>query len=478
MRFTTVTAAAAILSLGISTAFAGNGRPYSFRLVASGDNANGMTFLPPALNDAGSVAFDATKYLVGSAILTGPDFTADAFVSTADPAGPFRSGNQPYINNAGSIAFNGTVRATGEGGIFVGHDTAHNLAAGIGAIAVAPADINEPGQVAIKADFGLYTHNPLRNHDGIYVGRAGVTGATFVAENTRLSEPGRFRRIDSAPAINDAGTVAFVAQTWDQTATGYVTGIYSGNTTDTALIDSTGSFLTFGGGWVDINNAGTLLFTATPDGSLVTGLYRGSAAGTELVAQENNDFLDINARDVNNNGDVVFNAQLGGGGFNGIFTGPSRERDRVVGPGDTLFGKTVRDAFFRTGGFNDNGEVAFSFITTDSERGVAVATPAMMGDANVDQRVDLTDFNVLAANFGSTNADWWHADFNGDERVNLDDFNILAAHFGQSAGASGPTSDDWSRLSAAVPEPAAAGATLLACTALPRVRRRRRPSVA
>ena len=451
MRLTHL-AAVGILASTASSVLAGT-RPYSFRPVAEGNSANGMSFVPPTINGAGTVAFDATKYLVGSAILTGPDFTADAFIGSADPT--FSAASLPYVNNAGSIAFRGTIRATGEKGVFVGRDPAHNLAAGIGAITVTPTDINEAGQVALAADFGLYTYNPRRNHDAIYLGRAGVSGATFVAENTRLSEPGAFRRIDSAPAINDAGTIAFVAQAWQDTATGYVNGIYSGGTSDTVLIDSTGTFLSFGGGWVDINNAGTLLFAATPDGSLTTGLYRGNAAGTELVAQENADFIDINARDINNNGDVVFNAQLGGSGFNGIFTGPSREADRVIGPNDTLFGMTVRDAFLRTGGFNDNGEIAFSYITTDGRRGVAVATPAMMGDANVDDSVNLTDFNVLAANFGSTNADWRRADFDGDGVVNLSDFNLLAAHFGQQASAGGPTPADWAALGATVPEPAA-----------------------
>ncbi len=455
MRFTKLFPLA-LLVCAVSHGWAGT-RPYSFRQVAEGNTANGMSFVPPTTNDAGTVAFDATKYLVGSAILTGPDFTADAFVGNNDPT--FSAASLPYVNNAGSIAFRGTVRATGEKGVFVGHDPAHNLAAGIGAITHTPTDINESGQVAIAADFGLYTYNPLRNHDAIYVGRAGVSGATFVAENTRFAEPGGYRRIDSAPAINDAGTVAFVAQAWDG-----ATGIYSGPTSDSVLIDTTGTFHTIGGGWVDINNAGTLLFAAAPDDTLVTGLYRGTAAGTELVAQENADFIDINARDINNNGDVVFNAQLGGSGFNGIFTGPSREADRVIGPGDTLFGKTVRDAFFRTGGFNDGGEIAFSFITTDGQRGVAVAIPAMMGDANVDHAVNLADFNVLAENFGSTSADWWHADFTGDGNVNLADFNILAAHFGQQAAAGGPTPADWAALGATVPEPAAGaviGASIL-----------------
>ncbi|MBC8105896.1 MAG: hypothetical protein H7Z14_04850, partial [Anaerolineae bacterium] len=398
MHSNRITFLAALLVLG-SSAFAQNGRPYYYG-VASGNPANGMTFSSPVVNNNGSIAFDASKYLTGTAILTGADFFKDAFVSTADPSGPFSSGSFPHLNNAGSIAFRGTVRATGEVGVFVGLDPEHNLAAGIGAISHSPTGINNNGQVAISADFGLYTYNPRRNHDAIYVGQAGVTGATFVAENTRLSAPGQFRRIDSEPAINDAGTIAFVAQTWDDTATGRITGIYTGNTTASKLIDSTGSFLTFGGGWVDINNSGTLLFAAIEDGSLTTGLYRGTAVGTELVASENADFIDINGRDINNNGDVVFNAQTGGSGFNGIFNGPTLD-DRVIGPGDEIFGSTVRDAFFRRGGFNDNGDVGFYYITTDGLSGIAVATPATFGDADLNHIVDFDDYSRIDNGFNN-----------------------------------------------------------------------------
>src|SRR5207253_7893136 len=52
------------------------------------------------------------------------------------------------------------------------------------------------------------------------------------------------------------------------------------------------------------------------------------------------------------------------------------------------------------------------------------------GDANLDQRVDLTDFTILAANFnGRGSTVWAQADFNSDGAANLTDFTILAAHF-------------------------------------------------
>jgi subtilisin family serine protease len=62
----------------------------------------------------------------------------------------------------------------------------------------------------------------------------------------------------------------------------------------------------------------------------------------------------------------------------------------------------------------------------------------LMGDANRDRRVNLDDFNTLAANFGQNFRGWEQGDFNYDNFVNLSDFNLLAARFGTTlaAGAS------------------------------------------
>jgi hypothetical protein len=55
----------------------------------------------------------------------------------------------------------------------------------------------------------------------------------------------------------------------------------------------------------------------------------------------------------------------------------------------------------------------------------------LQGDADHDGRVNLQDFNILAANFGQSPRDFTQGDFNYDTIVNLNDFNILASRFGQ-----------------------------------------------
>ena len=95
------------------------------------------------------------------------------------------------------------------------------------------------------------------------------------------------------------------------------------------------------------------------------------------------------------------------------------------------------------------------------------------GDANLDGQVNLSDFNRLAANFGSTSGVWTQGDFNYDGNVNLQDFNRLAANFGLSAAGPTVTPDDWARLGAAVPEPAGASVLAVGMLALSRRARRR-----
>ena len=117
------------------------------------------------------------------------------------------------------------------------------------------------------------------------------------------------------------------------------------------------------------------------------------------------------------------------------------------------------------------GDVVAATLGVDNLRALR-----LQGDANFDGRVNLNDFNVLAANFGTTGtATWQTGDFTFDGNVNLNDFNLLAANFGQVIG--GPSASlspgDWSALASAVPEPTVGFVALGALAALGTRRRRR-----
>jgi autotransporter-associated beta strand protein len=145
-------------------------------------------------------------------------------------------------------------------------------------------------------------------------------------------------------------------------------------------------------------------------------------------------------------------------------------------------------------GYADNsdfgmGLTAFGGQTVNSNSLLLRYT--VLGDANLDGKVDLSDFLSLRHNFGLTsNATWDQSDFNFDGKVDLSDFLILRAHFGQSLpsaiidpGTQGATAAK--SVLATVPEPATTSLTaaclfgIAAGIGLAALRRsRRRPRVA
>ena len=67
----------------------------------------------------------------------------------------------------------------------------------------------------------------------------------------------------------------------------------------------------------------------------------------------------------------------------------------------------------------------------------------LLGDANLDGKVDGTDFTLMAANFNDTVTNGWdQGDFNYDGTVNGADFVLLANNFNQFASQSAVAADD------------------------------------
>ena len=95
------------------------------------------------------------------------------------------------------------------------------------------------------------------------------------------------------------------------------------------------------------------------------------------------------------------------------------------------------------------------------------------GDADLDQIVGRSDFDILRDHFGGRDFGWAGADFNGDRITDLLDLDILRMNlgFGIVGGASQDLIDDVNRFAASVPEPSSAALLTLAATALLRRRR-------
>ena len=110
----------------------------------------------------------------------------------------------------------------------------------------------------------------------------------------------------------------------------------------------------------------------------------------------------------------------------------------------------------------------FNGITIDNSTVVIRYTFA--GDANLDLKVDTTDFTQLALHFNQTSSTWFNGDFNYDGTVNALDFNILASNFGQNTLPS-------VALGAIVPEPGMIGVIVFVAGLNARRRTRRGKAV-
>ena len=101
--------------------------------------------------------------------------------------------------------------------------------------------------------------------------------------------------------------------------------------------------------------------------------------------------------------------------------------DPLTNTATFTIGQTLRDSRFRA-------TLAAAGITDPAGNALAADHVFdfffLRGDANHDARVNLADFNILAANFGQSPRDFTQGDFNYDGVVNLIDFNLLASRFG------------------------------------------------
>jgi hypothetical protein len=115
-----------------------------------------------------------------------------------------------------------------------------------------------------------------------------------------------------------------------------------------------------------------------------------------------------------------------------------------------------------------SGKFAIGYLDGSDNGGTAgqlLLQYALVGDANLDGTVNLTDLLALLNNYGQTGKDWSEGDFNYDGTVNLTDLLALLNNYGQSANLTGLSSTQ------VVPEPATVSLlTLGFATFLPRRR--------
>ncbi|MEM1012439.1 MAG: choice-of-anchor tandem repeat NxxGxxAF-containing protein [Planctomycetota bacterium] len=427
------------------------------------------------------------------------------------------------LNDAGQTAFRASLKGTSGGnsdnsGIYRGNGTAGSLVNIARAGQAAPEGngsfsgffssriaLNDAGQAAFRADL-TGTSGGSSDNSGVYRGDESAGSLVNIAREGQAVPEGNgsFSSFDTI-ALNDAGQTAFRAFLTGTSGGGSdSSGLYRGDGMAGSLVtiaragqgapDGNGSF----SGFLSpvLNDAGQAAFVASLTGtsggiSDNRGIYRGDGAVGSLVsiaregqAAPTSDgmfrgvLVDLFEPASNNLGQLVFLADIdlqdGGIPFDErglFFYDDALGLTSIARKGDAFDGSTITDFGIFEGGaranagsdVNDFGQVAYSYSLADGRQGVAITTldSAIAGDANFDGTVDLADFGLLRAGFGSSgNVTRLDGDFNKDGVVDLADFGILRSNFGSSAPAADlAMMDAWA---ATVPEPGLAGASLCA----------------
>ena len=351
------------------------GASYTYTKIT--DDAPGSTlglasFLGPFLiNSSGAVAFTAAMVEVGTGIYTG----SGNGISTVYVGG--LTFGSPLVFTATGFNDSGTVVYLTEARAVY---TA--TAGGTPFLVTAPTSIGHSGIFPGINNAGTVAYGADQSNASILT-RTGTADPQTLVSNTAL--PGS--NALAAPtltglSINNSGTVAFYAL---QVASGASCrcGIYTagpGAPTPVAPLQDNLS----GSSVPQLNDNGAIAFLGTYQG--VNGVFVASNGqiaaavdlGTQVVSLGSANNVSLNSK-----GEVAYWAKFGISPFvEGIFTGPDKVADKVIGTGDPLFGSVVSGIVESqvAGRFlNDNGQVAFSYKLSNGLSGIAVATPVASG---------------------------------------------------------------------------------------------------
>jgi len=335
------------ICLAVLAAWFGVGRPadagtlkYNFTVIARAkDHANSTyhTFrgTPTIMND-GTVVFAAYRSVSGSG-KNGIYGVKNGVVRTIiDSSNEFSFFDDPSVNDAGMVAFEGRLDS-GVRGIYKADGvTTTTIADNTGVFrSLGGPDINNSGEVAFQAAF-----DAQGNNTAVY--RGDGQSLTLIAD-----ESGEFSQFYFEPSINDSGLVATDAKL----DTGEWALVVGDGGPPTILYDSND----LGGniGAPDLNNAGKAVFLANSGSRIMVG--DGGPLETVADTSTYRSFFSGPGPSMNNPGDVVFLADAGGAG---IFAGPDPDADCIIKmPGEFLGHRVGGFAWGR--GLNDSGAAAF-----------------------------------------------------------------------------------------------------------------------
>ncbi|MEY2933593.1 MAG: hypothetical protein RL033_4342 [Pseudomonadota bacterium] len=353
--------------------------------IAADDSDWHIGSAPPALDNAGSLAFAAADAADAPHLLLVSDgvFTAVELASS-ELTLPSRVG----LDDAGNLAFvAGTTTSDRLFGVFStdaqGSDIKVHYAAEVG------GGRGDEGSIITGLAFALAPNGTLafgsiRDGKGaLYRGEVGGD-----VEVVRTGAPGTFFN-EANLDVNAAGTVALQMEhggacglrrgilLFDEPNPELVDvdkaidGLFVGQQPDAAINDGGVIALALQG------EAPTTEVLRCPSGEpservdVATGVYTATATPLSdrpeltLVADNSDAFASFGSVDIDAEGRVVFEAVLASG-ERGIFSGPDAEQDKIVAVGDELNGEVVTEV--QLGQLNDACQLSFATVSASGRR--------------------------------------------------------------------------------------------------------------
>ena len=418
---------------GLSSGLSGHyrGTPAARALIAregqTAPDGNGVLdplFAGSSINAAGDIAFvaDLTGTTGGAndnrAVYRGNGGPLTTIArenqNAPDGNGQFSTFLGPLLNDAGQVAFHGTLRNSAAGnadntGLFIGLGGAvstlvregQDIPLGTGKFGgFSPGALNDAGQLAFHSNLSGV---PLNEGDrGIF--RTAAAGVTQIARRGELAPDGngRFEFISfTAPTINSSGQVLFTTDLAG-TANGAAdnSGLFIGSGGPVSQVarerqdapDGNGRIFSILG--AELASSGRATFDAllanTAGGTTDDrAIYQGTGGTLTTIVREgqqapngNGTFSGIIDFDASASGQVAFVGVLtgtAGGATNGtalfFYDEAAGGLVEILRRGTPLFGSTVTDVTLGDlNALNDVGQFAFQYNLANGQSGIALAT--------------------------------------------------------------------------------------------------------
>ncbi len=335
----------------------------------------------PALSENGEVAFRASGLLSGGTfniVAKGTGAPGEPITTIETDAGPYFEFGEPSINAAGTVVFWAAHDTNGLQGIAAGNGSAAATTLVTGSAAAGTnefeqldrlPDINDSGDIAFMGD----------RPDTTGVFHRAVGGAVeMLAQESDGYQP--FTVGETFVSLNTADGVSFNAKlTSGDKVIAQHTGPGPGGVR-TNLRDSSGSLDAFSR--TSISQDGDVLSNVSTDAGAQSLIRYSNAGAVEnvQVTAANPGFVQFDSPNLTDNvGGMVFRGVLSGSGVTGIYTGTATGSDpvadKVIENGDTLDGKVISTIAMGSNAANSAGKIAFFVSFTDGSFGIFRADP-------------------------------------------------------------------------------------------------------